>query len=99
MKHFRVFFASLTLSALAFLPATASAFDADELEVTMQVIDDVSDIDANVVDAFKRAKLAPNAVGTTTAFDVFNVEDQVFSPIAFNNEMDMIDQGRRKVPM
>ena len=48
MKHIRIFFASLVLTCFALSPAAALAND-DELDVTMEVIDDLADIDGEVM--------------------------------------------------
>jgi len=44
MKQFNVFVATLVLTCFAFLPTTAHADDLDGLDVTMEVMDDISEI-------------------------------------------------------
>jgi hypothetical protein len=44
MKQFNVFVATLVLTCFAFLPTMAHADDLDGLDVTMEVMDDISDI-------------------------------------------------------
>ena len=44
MKQLNVFMATLVLTCFAFLPATARASELDDLEVTMDVMDDMSDV-------------------------------------------------------
>ena len=48
MDSFRIFLAAVVMSCLSLLPLTASADD--ELEVTMEVIDDLSDVDGDFVE-------------------------------------------------
>lgn len=45
MKQLNVFVATLVLTCFAFLPATARAANLDDLEVTMEVMDNVADFD------------------------------------------------------
>jgi hypothetical protein len=49
MKNLRLFLASLALTCCGFFPAAAMADDMDELDVTMEVLDDVAGIDGNVM--------------------------------------------------
>ena len=45
MKHFNVFIATLILTGLAFIPATARADDDwDDLDVTMEVVNDLASV-------------------------------------------------------
>ena len=44
MKQLRVFFATILLTCFSFLPLSAFADDLDDLDVTMEVIDDMSRI-------------------------------------------------------
>ncbi len=46
MKQANVFLVVLTLTLLAFFPAVARADKLDDLEVTMEVLDDASDLEA-----------------------------------------------------
>ena len=48
MKPLKIFLASVALSAIALLPATAMA-DFDELDVTMEVLDSMADFDEQVI--------------------------------------------------
>src|SRR5210317_1525234 len=50
MKHLNVFLATLVLTCFALLPAGAFADDLDDLEVTMDVLDDMSRLDDPVVE-------------------------------------------------
>ena len=45
MKHFRLFLATLGLTGLAFMPATALANGLDDLDVTMDVMESMENID------------------------------------------------------
>jgi hypothetical protein len=45
MKQLNVFLATLVLTGFAFLPATTLADELDDLEVTMDVMDDIADVD------------------------------------------------------
>ena len=45
MKKLNLFIASTALSCFALFPAAASANDLDELEVTMEVLDDIGELD------------------------------------------------------
>ena len=49
MKELRLLIASAMLSSFVLYPAIASAND-DDLEVTMDVVDDISDIDGVIID-------------------------------------------------
>ncbi len=45
MKHLTIFLATVVLTCLAFMPATARADDLDDLAVTMEVLDDVAELE------------------------------------------------------
>ena len=44
MKQFNVFLATLALTCFSLMPAAANADDLDDLDVTMEVVDDAADI-------------------------------------------------------
>ena len=44
MKQLNVFIATLALTCFAFLPATANAANLDDLEVTMEVMEDIGSV-------------------------------------------------------
>jgi hypothetical protein len=48
MKQLTIFLATLVLTGLALSPAAARADDLDDLEVTMEVFDDLSDLDGEI---------------------------------------------------
>jgi len=45
MKQFSIFIATLALTCVAMFPTASLAEDLDDLDVTMEVLDDTSDID------------------------------------------------------
>jgi len=44
MRHFNVFIATIILTGFALVPAAASADDLDDLDVTMEVINDLASV-------------------------------------------------------
>ena len=50
MKPINLFVATLMLTCVAFFPGTARADDLDDLDVTMEVIDDIADIGVAVTE-------------------------------------------------
>lgn len=50
MKPFNVFLAVVVLALAAFLPAAARADEMDDLDVTMEVVDDVNDLEEKIAE-------------------------------------------------
>jgi hypothetical protein len=48
MKHLNVFIATLILTCFALLPTAVRADDLDDLEVTLEVIDDLASVDDTI---------------------------------------------------
>ncbi len=48
MKQVNVFFAILVLTLVAFFPAVSRADEMDDLDVTMEVLDDVGDFEGAI---------------------------------------------------
>ena len=48
MRHLNILMATLVLTCFAILPAAARAADLDDLEVTMDVMDELSSVDSSI---------------------------------------------------
>ena len=70
MKQFNVFLATLALTCFALMPTAANAGDLDDLDVTMEVVDDV----AGITDVVSEMR-GPDSDGAREGDDIDNDSD------------------------
>ena len=75
MQRIYAFITLLTAATLSVLPVTTNAAD-DDLDVTMQVIDDLSEIDGDLVGGMARARVPDESGYDEDASDAVNGDDE-----------------------